>query len=238
MKLPGAFGYHETGYDNVQGWFWPEDFDFFDRLLAQQLEVDTQGDILEIGCYHGKSAILMGYGLRSHEELVVCDLFGAPVNTAERTDVFEEGFGLSTFKTNYSKFHEKEPVIHACSSLELDLTSQQFRFIHVDGGHAEEVASFDIETAVTYATPRAIIAIDDYRTHHTPGVGAAIWAAAVSGGIFPFCLSENKVYAAATGDDHDYWLDVCRGFNFPHGEEHLIFGETVLRTTRGAMCGS
>lgn len=226
-----------AAYRDVQGWFWPEDFDLFDRILTHQLDADIHGDLLEIGCYHGKSAILMGYGLRDQEQLVICDLFGAPADTAEETDVFEEGFGLNTFTGNYRKFHRHDPLIHACSSLDFARKGTPFRFIHVDGGHSEYVASYDIATSVARSTPLTVIAIDDYRTHHTPGVAAAIWSATAAGEILPFCLSETKVYAAVSRQGHNLWLDVCRGFDFPGSEEHQIFGETVLRTTRGRMCG-
>lgn len=238
MRLSGAFGYYKQGYDKIPGWFWPEDYDLFDRLLGQQLDDDVRGDLLEIGTYHGKSAILMGYGLRDNEELLVCDLFGAEATTAEQTDHFEEGFGLKTFSDNYSRFHAQGPIVHARSSLELrgKLSGRMFRFIHIDGGHAEEVATYDIGTAAATFCEYGVIAIDDYRTHHTPGVGAAIWASAACEEIYPFALSETKVYAAGTQDAHDYWLNVCRKWGLPGGEEHQIFGKTVLRMTRGAQC--
>lgn len=242
MTLPGAKTYRKSGYDNdkVRGWFWAEDYDLFERILSNQLANNITGDILEIGCYHGKSAILMGYGLREAETFVVCDLFGGDAEeTAERTDHFEASFGRATFETNYAKYHQQAPEIHAISSLDLNsgFDYERFRFIHVDGGHAETVATHDIALALSASKPLGVIAIDDYRTHHTPGVPAAIWAAAAASELYPFALSETKVYAAATQAGHDYWLDVARSWKFPDSEEHSIFGQTVLRTTRGRNCG-
>lgn len=238
MTLPGAKTYRKTGYDQIRGWFWLEDYDLFDRILTHQLANGIRGDILEIGCYHGKSAILLGYGLRDNETLAICDLFGGDAeDTAERTDHFEDGFGRATFEANYGRFHHEPAEIHSCSSLELTVADDRFRFIHVDGGHSEQVASHDIGTAIDCSTEQAVIAIDDYRTHHTPGVGAAIWAATAYGALFPFALSETKVYAASSQAGHDYWLDFARSWDFPDSEEHQIFGQTVLRTTRGRNCG-
>lgn len=232
MLLPGADAYRRKQYDRVPGWFWPEDFDLFDRILHQQLADNIRGDLLEIGAYHGKSAILMGCGLRGDETLVVNDLFGLPVDTAEASDVFEPGFSRNTFLNNYRQVHDRDPVVHQCSSLKLDLP-KGFRFVHVDGGHSQLVAAFDIGTAVDAASTNAVVAIDDYRTHHTPGVPAAIWAAAVCEELFPFALSETKVYACADKESHAYWLDVVRSWGFDGNEEHTIFGSTVVRTTRG-----
>ncbi len=56
---------------------------FFSNLLAYQQTEDIKGDMLEIGTYQGKSAILMGYGLRDDEELVICDLFSAVMDHAD-----------------------------------------------------------------------------------------------------------------------------------------------------------
>ena len=69
--------------DTVDGWFYAVDVDFFSKLLAYQRTEGVKGDMLEIGTYQGKSAILMGYGLRDDEELVVCDLFGAVMDHAD-----------------------------------------------------------------------------------------------------------------------------------------------------------
>src|SRR6476620_129325 len=51
----------------------------FGVLLAHQRDAGIRGDLLKIGVYRGKSAILLGYALRPDEELVACDLFEAAV---------------------------------------------------------------------------------------------------------------------------------------------------------------
>lgn len=69
--------------DTVDGWFYAVDVDFFSTLLGCQTAEDIKGDMLEIGTYRGKSAILMGYGLRDDEELMICDLFSAVMDHAD-----------------------------------------------------------------------------------------------------------------------------------------------------------
>jgi predicted O-methyltransferase YrrM len=46
--------------DRIPGWFWPAD----QRLFAWFLSAGTPGDLLELGTYLGKSAVLIGGHLR------------------------------------------------------------------------------------------------------------------------------------------------------------------------------
>jgi predicted O-methyltransferase YrrM len=74
LKLETAAQY-ARGYAQVPGFFYPADFMLFDFILGHQLDSGVAGDMLEIGVYLGKSAILMGCGLRPDERLIACDLF-------------------------------------------------------------------------------------------------------------------------------------------------------------------
>ena len=56
--------------DYIQGWFYPEDVRLFQTLNELQGKDGVPGDLLEIGVYHGKSSILMGYFPRKDERLV------------------------------------------------------------------------------------------------------------------------------------------------------------------------
>ena len=47
----------------------------FSRLLEAQ--TDVPGDLVELGAYLGKSAVIIGSHLREGERFVVVDLFGA-----------------------------------------------------------------------------------------------------------------------------------------------------------------
>ncbi len=69
--------------DSVPGWFHPEDRKVFVGLNQIQRECSVSGNVLEIGAYKGKSAILLGYELKAGERMVICDLFGMPPETVE-----------------------------------------------------------------------------------------------------------------------------------------------------------
>ena len=70
-----------TALDSIQGWFYPEDVRLFQALNVLQGQDGVSGDLLEIGVYHGKSSILLGYFPREDEHLVVCDLFEQSART-------------------------------------------------------------------------------------------------------------------------------------------------------------
>lgn len=232
MKLPGVDAYRRGGFSRVPGWMHALDLDLFDQILAHQLDADIHGDLLEIGSYHGKSAIVLGYGLRPDETLVACDLFGLDVDgvPTEGCDAYE-GLTVEHFGHQYCSWHERPPQICAIPSSLLDLTDQQFRFVHVDGGHAYTVVRDDLILAAAHSVPHGVIAVDDYRSSHTPGVSAAAWEAAAAGILFPFLLSEVKLYAATSLAGQLYWRDACRGFDLPR-EEHEIHGVEVVRMWR------
>lgn len=231
MKLPAIDDYlkAEDGFSAVPGWMHYTDLVLFDLILNHQFEAGITGDMLEIGTYHGKSAIPMGCGLRDGESLMVCDLFGS-FDAGVPKEGLQDYVNLSidNFLGNYTRYHAKPPTLHVGSSASLDLGKDTFRFIHVDGGHAYEAVHQDIDLVTAHAYLNTVIAFDDFRTSHCPGVAAAVWEEAAEGILFPFALSDVKMYATAAPADHDYWVQACRTFGLPW-DSHEIFGREVLR---------
>ena len=215
--------------DTIDGWFYAIDVDFFSNLLAYQRTEDIKGNMLEIGTYQGKSAILMGYGLRDDEELVICDLFSAVMDHADiplnRRQQYS-GLEQEEFLANWDRFHTRRPTLEVCESSELDLGDQVFRFIHVDGCHSYQCVAKDISLAVTHTAKRGVIAMDDYRAVEAPGVAAAIWQAVGNGFLFPFAATYMKIYACTSAADQSYWLERVRErgdiYAFPDFETVVI----------------
>lgn len=228
MKLPGIQDYVDHGYNEVPGWFRVEDLELFDLILDHQNEVGITGNILEVGCYQGRSAIALGYGLNGREHLHVIDLFEDHAGgLSEEGMAVYEGLQQQIFEANYGAFHHRAPVISAVSSTNIDLGGE-FRFIHVDGGHDYATVAADIDLAVKHSKTGTVIAIDDYRTHHTPGVSAAAWTAMGDRDLYPFLLSEVKMYATTTSADWDLWFHAAKNWIYQY-EEHIIDGLRVLR---------
>lgn len=185
--------------NDVPGWFWPLDQVLFSWFLERQERLDTRGDLLELGAYLGKSAILLGHRLRDGETLTVCDLFGAePPDAANRAEAAKSYSSLTrqAFERNYLAFHDSLPtIIQAPSSAVVDeVAPGTCRFVHIDASHLYEHVEGDIGAAKELLGPDGIVVLDDFRSEHTPGVAVAAWEAVLNRGLRPVCLSSQKLY--------------------------------------------
>ncbi|MGW3865528.1 class I SAM-dependent methyltransferase [Streptomyces sp. NPDC005047] len=185
--------------NDVPGWFWPLDQVLFSWFLERQETTGTRGDLLELGAYLGKSAILLGHRLRDGETLTVCDLFGAePPDAANRAEAAKSYSSLTrqAFERNYLSFHKTLPtIVQAPSSAIVDeVAPGSCRFVHIDASHLYEHVEGDIGAARDLLGPDGIVVLDDFRSEHTPGVAVAAWEAVLNRGLRPVCLSSQKLY--------------------------------------------
>ena len=203
FSSPAVASYHR-GYRRVPGWLSSEDFRLIDWFLADQRREGITGDVLEIGSYLGKTALLLALTLGPDERLVTCDLFDDPGvgarNRRERGHYRD--LHLDTFKEQFTSRDIPLPEIHQCSSLELPerLPADAFRFVHVDGSHLYDFVKADLSTAEQLLGPQGLVVCDDYRTLHAAGVSAAVWEAVMDGGLRVICVTDVKLYATWTGD--------------------------------------
>jgi hypothetical protein len=222
----------------VPGWF-----DWVDVVLFQlfdQIHVETtfRGDLLEIGVYQGKSAILLGYFARDGERVVVCDVFesaASEMSNVEENQHYYSDLSRGLFERNFLRFHRCLPEIHQCSSTELQergVLRGRFRFIHVDGSHLYAVVRQDIASAKSALIEGGIVVFDDYRSEHTPGVAAAVWEAIAGGVVRPICLTRRKMYAWM-GTERPAGLTRLEGLPAAHPslrmETHSLLGVDLVR---------
>lgn len=187
--------------EDVPGWFWEEDRHSFEWLLTRQERIGQHGDLLELGAYLGRSAIVMGRYLQSGERFTVCDLFDSEApdedNTAEMAMSYRKTLTRRAFEVNYLAFHEELPeVVQAPTSVLADgrIPAGSCRFVHVDASHLYEHVAGDIQVARAALAPDGLVVLDDYRSPHTPGVSAAVWEAVYVHGLKPVCLTPEKFY--------------------------------------------
>ncbi|MEV7773444.1 class I SAM-dependent methyltransferase [Kitasatospora sp. NPDC086791] len=187
--------------DDIPGWFFSLDRAAFGHLLTTQTTAGVTGDILELGSYLGRSAVLLGDHLRPGERLTVCDLFdseaGDEDNAAEMDMSYRKTLTRSAFEANYLAFHSELPeIVQAPTSVLADgrIPAGSCRFVHVDASHLYEHVAGDIAVARAALAPNGLVALDDYRSEHTPGVSAAVWEAVFTGGLRPVLLTPMKFY--------------------------------------------
>ncbi|MFC4910690.1 class I SAM-dependent methyltransferase [Actinomadura gamaensis] len=185
--------------DEIEGWFFDLDRRLFDWTLERQRRLEQTGDLLELGAYLGKSAVLIGGHVRPEETFTVCDLFETPAGDgANDTEVKRSYPGLTraAFERNYLAFHDDLPEIvqGATSTLAGRLEAGSVRFAHIDASHLYEHVVTDLEIVKDALAPDGIVVCDDYRSGHTPGVAAAVWEAVLEEGLNPVVLSPSKLY--------------------------------------------
>ncbi|MBB6418780.1 class I SAM-dependent methyltransferase [Streptomyces sp. AK010] len=200
MTQAQATDTHPGELADVPGWFPPLDQMLFTWFLEQQKNVGIKGDLLELGVYMGRSAILLGHHLQDGELFTVCDLFeGDAPDEANKAESSKSYASLTqrTFERNYLSFHDTLPTVITGPSSLVDekVAPDTCRFIHIDASHLYEHVYGDIGAAHDILLPEGVVVLDDFRSEHTPGVSVAAWEAVLNRGLRPICLSTQKMYA-------------------------------------------
>ncbi|WP_219460883.1 class I SAM-dependent methyltransferase [Nonomuraea rhizosphaerae] len=182
--------------ERIPGWFWPAD----QRLFEWFLSGGAQGDVLELGAYLGKSAVLIGAHLRQGEGFTVCDLFESDAPDADNNAETSRSYSTLSrqkFEQNYLSVHDTLPeIVHGPTSIILDhVKADSCRFVHVDASHLYTHVKGDVLAARAVLKGDGVVAFDDYRSEHTPGVALAVWEAVAGLGMAPICVSSQKLYA-------------------------------------------
>lgn len=222
------------GLETIPGWFWGTDVAMFEWFLGQQESAGVTGDLAEMGCYLGRSAVLVGAHLQPGETFTVVDLFEDPAadgaNSTENDGTYR-GLSQAAFEANYRRVHGTLPVV--VRGFSQDVTAHaahgSHRFVHIDASHLYDHVKGDIAAARALVAPDAVVVFDDIREAHTPGVWAAFWEAVVAGDLLPIAVTEHKMYA--TWGDAERWQErllaaVPAGVRF---EEQGVLGRRLVR---------
>lgn len=220
----------------IPGWLSPVDALLIQMADASQRAVGVGGDLLEIGTYFGRTAVLLGSLLRADEELYVCDLF--ETEPADGANAFESrahypDLTRRAFEENYLLSHGRLPQILQCSSTllgDLDL-GRRFRIVHVDGCHQYGVVKSDLANTHSMTREGGVVVVDDFRNPGLPGVTAAVWEAILVDDLRPLCLTASKMYATW---DHSSsamsrrFLQAVAGDQRLRTQEHVLFDAPIL----------
>ena len=222
--------------DTIKGWFFPSDRRIFSWLLARQTELGVHGNLVELGSYLGKSAVLIGDYVQPGETFTVLDLFEGETsdagNAAEQADSYAT-LTEQRFAENYLRFHPQLPtVVRDVSSVIVDrVPAGSCRFVHVDASHLYDHVAVDVDSARTLLGEQGIVAFDDYRSEHCPGVAAAVWEGVLDKGLQVIGVSENKLYA--TWGDPEPWrtalLEWLTDDQNAWGQRLAVYDQSIVR---------
>lgn len=225
-----------TSLHTIRGWFFPSDVAMFRWLLERQRVQGQTGGLVELGAYLGKSTVVIGDYVRDDEQFVVVDLFDSDAPDSDNAHEMDMSYSTLTrdaFEANFRRFHPKLPsVFTAPSSHVRELVEPgTVRFMHVDASHLYEHVAIDVDSARALLQPQGIVAFDDFRSEHTPGVSAAVWEAVLNKGLKPLMVTESKLYGTwsdgdALQEELMAWLE---GDELGWGEYQQVAGHRLIR---------
>ena len=159
---------HKDKIQDVKGWFEPNAMLLFDYVNEAQQKHGIEGNIMEIGVYHGRSAVVLGQFLRSDEELHACDTF-IGYNEVEAF--------MDQFLDNYQTIVER-PVDKVFDVKSEDLgehiKDEKYRIWHIDGFHSFEDTFHDMVLGAQHMQKDGIMIVDDFLNQDWLGVGEAV----------------------------------------------------------------
>lgn len=203
-------------YADVPGWFAPIDQAAFAWTLQYQNRAEPPGDLLELGAFKGKSAILIGQHRKPGEQFTVCDLFDDIVTSdaAHETEKrFFRGQSLTraAFESNYQAFLPELPaIVQAPTGTICDhVADGSCRFVHIDASHVYDNVREDTASARRLLQPGGVVVFDDYRKPQTLGTAAAVWEAVLNDGLKPIVATDFKLYGT-WGDPEPLRAEIIR----------------------------
>jgi Methyltransferase domain len=233
----------EAKLATIPGWFSLQDQMLFRWFLKEQDRREIAGDLAEFGVYMGKSAVVLGEYLRPGETFTVIDLFESPAsdsdNQTEKVNAYSD-LTQRAFEANYLRFHDRLPVVVRGPSSEIlnHAAASAHRFVHVDASHLYEHVRTDVASARALLHETGLVAFDDIRSVHTPGVAAAVWASVDNGGLRPIVMSQGKLYG--TWGRAETWKDCLLSWLPSSGLAHevqQVAGEPLIRVWQSAGTG-
>ena len=182
-------------FGRIPGWFLPDAYlvvAAYNQLLADE---GLSGDVLEIGVYHGLSAIgfaaLRGEGKR----FVAVDLFGKTPGQHGDPSLFGD---LASFTHNMARFYDDlsfvTKIAVPSASLRPEDLGFDFTLCHIDGGHTAGDVYSDLKLCTAVSKAGGLIVLDDYSSPAFPGVaeGALKFNLDAPGTLRPVAIGFNK----------------------------------------------
>ena len=156
-----AFQDLESKYE---GFFIHEQAVLWDCLLSFQASENLTGDMLEIGVYKGRSALLSALHLNPKEKFVLID--GTPfIHEAEKS--LKPLLGTRGVWLNQMSYQLTAG----------DLKKEKgFRWIHIDGEHTGRAVTHDLGITEPHLSEFGILVLDDFFSPMYPQLTEAVFA--------------------------------------------------------------
>ncbi len=166
----------QQSVERVEGWLSPGAIGLLGLIGQIQEDNGIGGDVFEIGCHHGKSAVVLGFLIdASRESLGVCDIFNQ-----QELNISRSGHGdREIFTQNMDAVFPECDFLHIYEKSSQTLTREEiggdYRIFHIDGGHTVDEVTYDLELAAQCLQEGGAIICDDALHPGWPTVAEAIF---------------------------------------------------------------
>jgi hypothetical protein len=192
--------------ERIDGWLSREDAWRFVRVDEAQKAAGIEGDLLEVGTWHGRGAILFHHLLREREKAYAVDIFDLRkpdhpyFNDPARLRSHAAAFGCDgrLVEIRMDTARHGHRLVDAVGA-------KRIRLAHVDGGHDYAVVRRDIEIVSRLLHGGSVVAFDDFFNRKCPGTTQAIMEfLQVTREYAPFLLTTKKLWVCGSDRREQY----------------------------------
>lgn len=227
----GGLMWYEQNMHNVNGWVGLMDVRFLDILGSIPLNQD--GDILELGSYHGKYSIAMNQlTTNSNAECLLVDIYHKQhLNLSHSGDAYKlpEDISMEEYmREQFSRFDKKNKgrnvrcmVADTLDLIPSDFGKRRYKMVHIDAGHHRENAEHDLKLVEYAIKPEGVVILDDWMNDFYVGVNEGFWRYRHNGGhLVPFACCHGKLFLC-NYSAHKKWIDYLTKYEIRFKMEKL-----------------
>jgi len=193
----------QKDFGELPGFIMPESLCIWDFLLELQSQTWPPASLLEIGVYHGKSAMMLALHAKSEETVLLVD----PTEYVEEARKVFTKFRAAKFEV--IKTRSSDAKCWALSSR----YARSLRWIHIDGDHKAETVWNDLSLANQLLADAGIICADDFFSTRYPQLTYVIckFLEQNRAELQLFLCGYNKAYLARPGSLSKYLQAIREG---------------------------
>jgi hypothetical protein len=179
----------------LPGWFLPDAalmFMAYHQLVSDRV---VPGNTLEIGVFHGKSAIAVASLRGPAGTFTAIDVFDdLQSRDGSSRDVGIRGAFLANLGGSFPTLDWLRVIAAPSATVRADALGPH-SFCHIDGLHSAEGTYSDMRLCADVVVPGGLVALDDYFNQRFPGVseGALLFERRHPGVLTPIAVGFNKV---------------------------------------------
>ena len=148
--------------ENIEGMFSPFSMAIFDTLLCFQNANSIVGNVLEIGTYRGRTAVLLRQLLKPQDEVILVDI----EDNLDRAGMARIPGTFGFLRMASSAFKKSQ---------QFKAGKRRYRFVHIDASHGFHETYEELTMADRLLTSAGLIALDDFGNFNYSQNAAAIF---------------------------------------------------------------